>query len=406
MHIAFILISLLAVELVCLAILRLGKAPEKTRKIRIAACLLLSLLYVAVLFNLNTEKDPWDKYSVKYKNLGVPYLEFYSDEQKSSRLSDDLAVFDGRLYVGGGDYDKNTGPLPIRSYDLAKGGWTSSKELIPDEQIKRFEVLGGKLLTLGTDPKEDWNLGNYYVLENGIWNTLRVLPDGVHCFDAIEFGEEIFFGLGVTSGKFPVARFDGERYSAVDFLKNGEKLDTSENEIVRVYNLFEHKGVLYAFLTFDVTNEKGEKVYLMDLYAYDGKAFSYESGSLPAEDMREVVSEGNRIFLILGNTLLSSEDLLCFSALKIGDRVNAVDVIRHNGEIYLLATRKIDKENYYAAIFKHSENDRFDIVYSFKTDTEAGAFCRDGNSFYVSLGRRENPDGNKSAGQVIKISIK
>ena len=400
------IILTLAIAAVCGAVLFLGQKPKETRKLRIAVCLLLCLVFSVLFILLSPEKDPWAKHLSKHRSLGVPYSEFFTDEQKSSRITDDLIIFDGRLYVGGGDYDKNTGPLPIISYDLEKGIWESSDELIPDEQIKRFTVLDERLVATGTDPKDDWELGNYYVFKDGKWETLRALPNGVHCFDAIEFGGESFFALGVTSHHFPVVRFDGENYVSVEFFRNGELLDTSSHETIRVYNLFEYMGELYAFLTLDQTNENGEMLYFMDLYVYDGKAFNYKSGRLPSFDMREVAVADEKIFFIIDGTLLSSRDLLGFSAVSLGEGASAVDITESDGEIYVLATKSDGDEKHLNAIFRLTSDGDFDIVLSFKTDIEAGAFCTDGNSFFVSLGRRESESQHASVGQVIKISAK
>ena len=101
--------------------------------------------------------------------------------------------------------------------------------------------------------------------------------------------------------------------------------------------------------------------------------------------------------------IFSSEDLVSFSAIKLDSGESAVDITEYSGEIYLLATRKTDKE-YLNAIFKYSESNGFYVTHSFRNVTEAGAFCRDGGFFYVSLGRRESLDENSSAGQVVRIA--
>ena len=359
---------------------------------------LTAVLGLTVAINLKL-----NKIILNYADLGVPYADIYTDERINSRLADDLTVFDGRLYVGGGDYDANTGPVYVMSYDLEKGGWKKSNEPLPDEQIKRFRVLDSKLVTLGTDPKDSWDMGNYYVLEGGGWQTLRVLPSGIHCFDAIEYGDAVFFGLGVNSGDFPAVRFDGEKYVTVEFFKDGELLDTSGNEIIRIYNFFEFKNSLFAFLTLDKKDENGEPLgYFMDLYVYDGEAFRYVSGSLPSEDMPDVATTENTAYFVLNKTLLRTENLTEFSAVSLGEGTKVSDIITEDGKIYVLGWRKINGSYFEAVVFEGGSGG-FEKKFGLLAKATPGAFCKDGDTFYISLGNRQNTENIKDVGRVIKV---
>ena len=143
----------------------------------------------------------------RLEDLGIPLAQAYADENKGhmlSRRSEDIAIFDGRLYVGCGDYSANTGPVNVYSMGLEDRKWKVSAEALEDEQIKRFLVLDGKLCIPGTDPRGDWSMGNYYLLSDDAWQTHRVLPSGIHCFDGIEFEGNLFFGLGAESGSYGV----------------------------------------------------------------------------------------------------------------------------------------------------------------------------------------------------------
>lgn len=339
---------------------------------------------------------------VKPADLGVPYLDIYAKEQVNSRLSDDMTVFDGKLYVGGGDYGANTGPVYVMSYDLERGVWGKSSEALPDEQIKRFALVDGELAILGTDPKEDWTMGNYYVLRDGKWETLRVLPSGIHCFDYAEFEGEGFFGLGVNSGDYPVVRFDGEGYTAVEFYKDGEPLDTSVYETVRVYNLFEYRGELYAFFAFDKAGEDGAKSYYMDLYRYDGEAFEYAFGSLPAEDMPDIVTTDSAAYFVMNRTLLVTHDLTGFSGIALGKDIKVSDIIEADGSIFVLGWKPVS-ENYYEIAVFEEKNGEFEKRFGFFAYATAGAFCKDGDTFYISLSERDHPALIRDAGRVVAV---
>jgi hypothetical protein len=340
-----------------------------------------------------------------YSDLGVPYGDYYSEEgQTSSRVSEDMAVFDGRLYVGGGDYDANTGPIPVISRNLGGGKWELSEELLPDEQIKRFFVMDGKLVILGTDPTDDWSMGNYYALEGGAWVTHRDLPSGIHCFDAAKWGDETIFGLGVASGELPAVRFDGESYSAIEFFKDGAPLDTSAHEIVRVYNLFEFKNVLYAFLTLDEKDENGAPAgNFMELYAYKNGVFEFVSGKLPATDMPFVASDGERAYFIMNDTLLVTSDLMSFSAVSAGKSTRVSDIIKYDGEIFVLACRQSGESRFETMVFK-VKNGSLHKEFGVFTSICAGAFTKDQSSFYISLGNRDSLSSPAHVGRVIKVT--
>ena len=364
----------------------------------ILACVLCLSALAASIVGLVLAKNK----IVKPTDLGVPYLDIYASELVNSRLSDDMTVFDGRLYVGGGDYGANTGPVYVMSYDLERGVWEKSGEAIPDEQIKRFAFVDGELAILGTDPKEDWTLGNYYVLRDGKWETLRVLPSGIHCFDYVEFEGEGFFGLGVNSGDYPVARFDGESYTAVRFFKDDEPLDTSLYEAVRVYNLFEYSGELYAFFTFDKEGEDGAKDYYMDLYRYNGEVFEYAFGSLSAEDMPDIVTTDSAAYFVMNHALLATHDLTGFSVIFPDKNVRVSDIIESDGSIFVLGWKPVS-QNYYEIIVFEENNGGLEKRFGFFAYATAGSFCKDGDIFYVSLGEREHPALVRDAGRVVAI---
>ena len=381
-----------------------------TAKARILVCLIGLILCGAVIaawfFFFRTpedNRDPWEKTLAFYDDIGTPYAEYYTDEQMNSRLAEDMVVFDGRLYVGAGDYGMNTGPLPVMSYDLKNKVWEGSEELIQDEQIKRFEIIDGSLVILGTDPKDGWSQGSYYIPYDGAWETVSALPGGVHCFDAITVGDETLFGLGVTHKNSPVVRFDGEEYTPVEFLREGVCPYFSQNEIIRVYNLFTYKGVTYAFLSLDAVDESGKKIYFMDLYAYDGESFNYVCGSLPSEDLREVAVTDSKVFFIIDNALLSSEDLVNFSATSPAADTTPIDIMNYGGNVYLLGAKPTETGGFHNAVFKLNKDGIFEIVRTFKTTSEVNSFCRDEDYFYVSLGKRDSVSETSSAGTVLKI---
>ena len=370
-----------------------------------AFIILAGLAAIGVLFGIiSLAVIKSNKIILRYDDLGIPYAEVYSEEQATSRLSADMVAYNGAIFIGGGDYDANTGPVPSMYYAPDIGVWEVAGDPLPDEQIKRFRVIDNQLYTLGTDPQDEWDYGNYYLFDSGIWETVRALPGGIHCFDAIEYGGNIYFGLGVDAGNFPAVVYNGISHSAVGFYKDGVLIDTSHNSIIRVYNLFCFEGKLYCFVTLDKTSEGGEiEGYYMELYVLEGENFYYVSGALPADDMPDVIAHGGSIYMILNGILLRSENLKDFVAVDLGKGASAADIFTEDGEVFVLAHRRSGAKRYESMVFKLADGG-FKKLLGVKAKAPAGSFCQYGGKFFISLGARDEltPD----TGRVIAVKAR
>lgn len=99
----------------------------------------------------------------------------------------DLAVWQGRLYLGYGDADKNLGrviPIAVRSYGNPTDLAPTTEFETQEEQIDHYRALGGDLVIPGVDATEDAWLGNVYLRPaGGAWVKRRTVPGGVHVHD-------------------------------------------------------------------------------------------------------------------------------------------------------------------------------------------------------------------------------
>jgi len=153
--------------------------------------------------------------------LGIPLQERYPDgEFAYARNVWTMQAYAGKVYLGAGAYDNsppaaNAGPVPIFAFDPEKGvfehEWT-----VPDEQIGVYRVFSdGQLYAPGIDPREGWDLGNFYRKQkNGEWEKVRTFPNGIHNLDMAEFQGKIFcgcYGIGISDdwGKTMVLREAG-----------------------------------------------------------------------------------------------------------------------------------------------------------------------------------------------------
>ena len=369
-------------------------ASRKKRLLAVCGLLLALSVILGALIWRYAQKNKIDLFP---DSFGVPFRNFYEEELANSALSSDLAVFEGRLYVGCGDYGANTGPVQIASLAVGGGRWHLCSPL-EDEQIKRFRVLGGDLVALGTDPREDWSLGNYYILDGGEWQTVRALPGGIHCFDAAQLGDLIFFGLGVTHESSPIVMFNGSEYLPIPFYKDGVCPYGEQNEIIRVYNLFIYRGQLYAFLSLD-----GEGGVTMELYLYDGGAFEFVSGVLPSEDMREVAVLGDSVFMVIGDTLLLTSNLTSFKALSLGSGYRVFDLISDGEAVYALASKKTTSGLFETSVFTVAPDGSYQKLAGVLARNIGGSFTKHDGSFFISLGSYDEITYPHTAGKIVKI---
>ncbi|MEN8150424.1 MAG: 5'-nucleotidase [Planctomycetota bacterium] len=109
------------------------------------------------------------------------------DTEPAGRRINDLKLFDGKLFIGTGDYSVNTGPMDILALD-PKTGKVTVEGQVDDEAVAVFRVVDGKLVIPGPDATESWELGNLYVRGgDGAWAKHRSVPHGIHVQDVISW---------------------------------------------------------------------------------------------------------------------------------------------------------------------------------------------------------------------------
>lgn len=129
----------------------------------------------------------------RIEKLGNPLAKRFPDGTKlhSARHISALQAFDGKLYLGHGDWALNSGPTEIWCYDLHRREFVNQGR-IEDEAVDHFRVIGGRLTAPGTDPSEDWTRGNFYRLEDGHWVKHRTLSGVVHTLDIVGVDKALF----------------------------------------------------------------------------------------------------------------------------------------------------------------------------------------------------------------------
>ena len=327
--------------------------------------------------------------------IGNPAEQQYTEKNAVSRNPWDMVVYEGKLYVGAGDYDKNTGPAKISEYNISKHEWKLSASL-PDEQISRFKVIDGILYAPGIDPKSEWAVGNLYYNDKKRWQTISNVPDSVHLFDIAKFGDKIFYGIGTSSHDIaPVKASSNQKdYSDIYFYKDGQKLtEQGVFGYLRVYDFFVLKEQLYCAMRNPVKNaQDAEKVGTGGIYKYDGEAFQYYapyySEVVQTKDIAYVplpVSEtvGDSVYLVTGH-LYKTEDFVHYTEIKMPDESTVVDILKEGKTLYILSKLQLSDSTFKTTVWRLDEEPV--PLYSFDFGLGAMSFAKNGTSFYVGIG--------------------
>ena len=309
----------------------------------------------------------------------------------------DIRVWNGKVYRAAGDYDKNTGKAMIAAYDIANRTWDTSFSA-SDNAIHGFEVIGGKLVAPGVDATESWDYGNYYVLgDDGKWQKIRNLPNGVHCFDMIQCGDRVFAALGTEKAKNTVAVSEdgGKSFTFVPLYKDGVLYDVSSYEMSRTYEFVQLEGKVYALVYFKTKTgynrwyifgyEDGKMNYLADgTKLIDGSSFSrkYFGGEL---ELNGKCYLSTRALYVIEDF----SDPASWNTISMPNSGKVSDVILRDGVIYVLSSRQDMKTKiYHVVIYKSTtgEPGSFTEVASYDYGGFPMCFDYDGEHFYVGTG--------------------
>jgi hypothetical protein len=144
-----------------------------------------------------------------------------------------LRAFGGRIYVGNGNSNNpppaaNAGPVDLWALDPRTGSFEREYE-VPDEQVDILRVLSDGLWIPGHDSKvterddqrvkgestlqqmrrliktaigfpADWAFGNAHHKNGAKWETHRSIPNGIHVYDLIDFGGDLYAAVATVAG--------------------------------------------------------------------------------------------------------------------------------------------------------------------------------------------------------------
>lgn len=175
-----------------------------------------------------------------------------ADVPYSARHIWDLQVWQGRVYVGYGDWNANLGPVNIWYYTPTASAFVSETVYVSEarpaapadeEAIDRYVVIDGDLYIPGTDPisTNSWDWGNFYHNDGMGWIKYRTIPYGVHTFDMAGYDGELFASIGPDGAPGLLRSSDGGLVwtSAISEVNPDDYFN-------RFYELYELNGSLFA----------------------------------------------------------------------------------------------------------------------------------------------------------------
>lgn len=343
--------------------------------------------------------------NVDYIELGIPTAERYV-EGITARCPWDMEIFDGKIYVGSGDYGENSGPVDIWAYDTEEKKWLNTGE-VPDEEVDSFLMIDGCLTVPGTDPKDGWEYGNYYKLIDGNWEVIRTIPGGVHNFGMAEFDGKIFAALGVVAGNYPIAYSTdgGETFYEAELLKDGESVDTSDWNLVRAEGFVVLENTLYAFVF-----GKGDGLYNVYKYA-DGKFVFDDIDLSELKNIRYCNKHttawqnvGDGLFISFG-LLYYTEDMKNFSLVETEEGEVVYDLYKYDGKLYALCGKELENGSVKTTVRVKDDESKvgFYKVFSFVYDIPPLSFVYNGDDFYIGMGKN-NTVSDKN-GMILQVDI-
>ncbi len=301
-------------------------------------------------------------FEAKLEKVDDPFVEFYDISFPKNPW--DMQVYDNKIFIGAGDYDRNTGCVDMKYYDTKKDEMCFAGA-VGSEQISNFYLYDNAIYTVPIDPVE-WGVGDYYKYKKGNdqFDIYTVLPQNIHCFDMIKFDKKYFFCGSVINNEtssmimyIDEKNIDSDsRYDTKDIwlYKDGEKIEPLD--CIRVYDLFEFKGKLYAWhflgykeemyvynkekCRFDFCNDKKTLMPVIEQKA-PKESYSYIS--------HDFSFAGHYCFINQG--MKYTDDLVKYKTVNVGKGFVIRDAIMRDGYLYLLASKKIGDKNYQTAVF-------------------------------------------------------
>ncbi|MFC1714682.1 dockerin type I domain-containing protein [Candidatus Poribacteria bacterium] len=126
---------------------------------------------------------------VKIGNPGLEQFPRNDTDDCYARAVWDMQYYNGSIYVGVGDYERNRGPIDVWSFDAYS--YFKKEYTVDEEKVSIFRNYDGKLFIPGMDTTET-RYGNLYIKEGDTWEKLGTIFGAFHVWDVAVFEGNIY----------------------------------------------------------------------------------------------------------------------------------------------------------------------------------------------------------------------
>ncbi len=398
-----------------------ARQPSQRRRDRFAArtTILVSLLAAGPLWLVAPgAPSSLAQLEVTPELLGNPFKTRYPDSGGAtyiySRNPRDLHALAGRIYFAYGSSLDNTGPVDIPYYDPLTGfqfdtGAGGAQFIADEEQLLRFRVIDGVLVTPGRDPLGSPAFGNFYRQELAGWVKYPTINLAAHVQDIYKFQNRLFVGAQTSMGATSIQVSDNNGVDSAGWQNITLVGGFGSSPTVRVSGLFELAGTLYSstiFAPFGHAVWRYDGV-VMGANQFTDMGFPTGNGMFPSTTIppglmrieRWITYAGNMVYLGVTPDSQGHEwepvGLYKATGLATAQRITlpggavACDLlVGDDGKLYVLGNTTVSPTQYLVTV--HSTTDLMnwtELLRFTRTDsTFARSFERLGGDFYFGLG--------------------
>ncbi|HWQ72230.1 MAG TPA: hypothetical protein VN370_07905 [Desulfitobacteriaceae bacterium] len=318
----------------------------------------------------------------------------------------DMQVFNDRIYLAHGDFNTNAGPIPIIYFDPDMNIFTT-QFTAEDEEINNLKVINGKLYIPGIDAKENWNYGNFYVIqENSSYIKYRTIPNANHVFDIAYFNGQLYAAAGTTKtgwGEVLTSNDMGQTWSTQ--MPQANNIWTFSGDWATT--LFELNNKLYAAgkMYSPSIYTAGQLAKYMNLIAMDGtksivqpytNSFTQGGSSTFYYYLSRPTKFDNYLVFLCNTTAAAhglSDSMYAATSLTKSRKVvfpesaaKPSDLLVRDKTIYVLANVKNSTTSYTNIVYQSTDLQTWTEIFHFDTDTFARSFEELNGDFYFGLG--------------------
>lgn len=251
----------------------------------------------------------------------------------SGQIIKDMAVKNGELHIGHGDYGANTGPVYVATANLSTGA-TDVKATLNSEEINTFRTYNGNLYIPWIDTKD---VGGIYTSDqSGVWSDYGRNVENVHIFDVAVLPNGVQVAVGSANsldrttflGATAFVSYDGGQTWRDEMHDLTNAKDPNVSGYERYYWVVVIAGKAYIQAR-DNYAAYGEVIF--PIRVFDGTRWSSIN-----KQSNCFVSEGHRVEVFEDKAYCGNGWVFNGKRTTTSGGISAFDFYQYNGSLYAL----------------------------------------------------------------------